>query len=223
MTLPYGNESALGGDAWSEASLSQASAMTTREASGGNPVGVIAKILMIAQILCGYYIPMSGHILWWATGVGAFVFGILYLQYLFSTHFFVDLPLSIFLDRACRRRVPDWCVAGSPTCYYPDAQDLAAFFFVIVTHVFFFGPRPVSKFNSAIFGFALLVYTTTLCLSPLHDFRITLFAVAVGVSLGVSKVLFFAAAFYPACVFTAKYARERRRLTGKTPETPSLS
>lgn len=162
---------------------------------------VILYILAILQSVCGYYIPMSAMVLWWAVGIGAFVLGLLYLQYLYSTHFFVDAVIANLMEQIIRKCVPVWC-SGYTICYSQDAQDMMAFFFTVATHVFIYGPRPASIWNSSVFVIAVIVYATTMVLSMVYGIGPILISFCVGAILGAAKVCFFKAAIYPLCLST---------------------
>jgi hypothetical protein len=157
------------------------------------PKVVLLYALGIMQSLCGYYLPMSAVVLWWALGIGAFLLRRVYLQYLYSTHFFVDFTVAFLFVGITKET--NICPAH---CYNPVAQDMAAFFFVVATHMFLYGTKPLFAFNTIVVVVAFFVYATTMIISsPASGPWLTLASICVGGVLGISKVLFFEAAIRP--------------------------
>jgi hypothetical protein len=162
---------------------------------------VLLYFLGLLQSVCGYYIPMSPLVLWWALGIGSFLFGLIYLQYLYTAHFFVDAQIATIISMATKEA--SLC---QTRCYSVVAQDMSAFFFLLATHFFIYGRRRRNNPRSSIFTFrntilvvAFFVYSCTIIISPTtKSIPIAIISILVGAILGILKVIFFRAVLHPA-------------------------
>jgi hypothetical protein len=169
------------------------------------PRVVLLYVLGILQGLCGFYIPEDAKLLWWAIGIGSFLLGLVYLQYLYSSHFFVDIPVAACIDRIMALGVPHWCHTvggggGFVRCYPLSTQDLSSFFFVLMTHFTTHGTWSYSRMRAVIVITAYVVYSTVALLAGHADPRSVAVALVVGALIGIAKVMLFRTAFEPLCI-----------------------
>lgn len=157
---------------------------------------VLTYFLAVLRAVCGYYIPMSAHVLWWAVGIGSLFLRLLYLQYLWSTHFFFDVPVARIVDRAWLQYFPGQC--HSVPCYNTEGQDMASFFFVAATHGLLYRRR-IGLIRTIVFAAAFAVYVATMLVYYEQSVLSTVSSFCIGAVLGVLKVLVFASVADPLC------------------------
>jgi hypothetical protein len=165
------------------------------------PSVVLMYVLGLLQGVCGYYLPMSTVVLWYALGIGAFFTGWIYLQYLYSTHFFVDAQVSLLMHSLTAES--NACATHPHRhCYNTTAQDIATFFLVVAAHGLVYGKKPKLTLNNAIVVTAFFVYgiTMTVAQKSVAGRWVTIASFAVGAVLGTSKVLFYKAVIHPVCI-----------------------
>lgn len=170
-----------------------------------SPKVILLYILGALQAFCGYYLPADPSILWWGMGIGTFVSGFLYLQFMYSSHFFIDIPVAASLSRAFRHYTPHWC---TPTCCYSrEGQDVAAFFFILFSYMSIYKTWSRSAFRSVVLAAAFIIYSIDIIVDSHCDPRVAALSIIVGALLGVAKVLGFRAFLQPFCEAIYKYER----------------
>jgi len=166
----------------------------------GNNTEVTAKLVFstlytILRAACGYFIPQSAMVLWWAVGIGSLFRGQLYLQYLWSTHFMVDIPVANVAGRVWKHAASSLCPLVGP-CYDVEGQDVASFFAVVLTHAVVTRRAP-GVFNSIVCGIAFVVYVVALYTAGHCHPLLTSASLLVGAVLGAARVLFFVDVIFP--------------------------
>ena len=170
-----------------------------------SPKVVMLYVLGVLQAFCGYYLPADPAILWWGMGIGTFVSGFLYLQIMYSSHFFIDIPLASSLSMAFRHHTPHWCT--STCCYSREGQDVASFFFILFSYMSVYRSWSRSMFRGVVLIAAFLVYSIDIIVDSRCDPRIASLSIIVGALLGIAKVLGFRAFLQPLCEAIYKYSR----------------
>ena len=149
------------------------------------------------QAICGYYIPGSSKILWWAVGLTSLLFGNLYLQFLYTSYFFIDVYIASAIEGIMINEYSYICPIGK--CYCFESHGLSSFFFTLLGHVMIFGPWPPPIYQTFICSISLIVYTIVLITNNTCSLSGALFAMAIGGLSGVFKVQIYRVAVYPLC------------------------
>lgn len=179
-------------------------------------------LLWIAGFLqsgCGYYIPMSAIFLWRSIGIGAFIMGIVYMQYLYSSYFFFDGPVAAEVSRIIKEQhtlikytIKNGGGGGHNSNPYPiEAQDFASFFFVLFTHFTVYKTWSESVWRATVIVTSFFMYIGVLAWSYGFDFRLIIMATFIGAAIGTVKVLLFDAIVCPLCLRLCSIGLLKRR------------
>jgi hypothetical protein len=161
---------------------------------------VLLYLAGILQSGCGYYIPMSALFLWRSIGIGAFIMGLVYLQYLYSSYFFFDGPVAAEVSRLVmeqRHALVRGDGGGWRNPYPTEAQDFASFFFVLFAHFTVYRTWSESAWRATVIITAFFVYIGGMAWSYGFDSKLLVVATLIGAALGMTKVLFFDAIMCP--------------------------